>query len=71
MTMVTPVAGGVEDLTKAEELFDVNLNGAMNTLAPVAERRQTVLKHVNEMARIDEAERTPAASPNRSPDGRL
>ncbi len=36
MTMVTPVAGGVEDLTKAEELFDVNLNGAMNTLAPVA-----------------------------------
>jgi short-subunit dehydrogenase len=36
MTMVTPVAGGVEDLTKAGELFDVNLNGAMNTIAPIA-----------------------------------
>ena len=36
MTMVTPVPGGVEDLTKAEELFDVNLNGAMNTIAPIA-----------------------------------
>jgi short-subunit dehydrogenase len=36
MTMVTPVPGGAEDLTKAEELFDVNLNGAMNTIAPIA-----------------------------------
>ncbi len=36
MTMVTPVPGGVEDLTKAEELFDVNLNGTMNTIAPIA-----------------------------------
>src|SRR5271165_4143143 len=36
MTMVTPVPGGVEDLTKAPELFDVNLNGVMNTIAPIA-----------------------------------
>ena len=36
VTMVTPAPGGVEDLTKAEELFDVNLNGVMNTIAPIA-----------------------------------
>jgi len=36
VTMVTPAAGAVEDLTKSAELFDVNLNGVMNTLAPIA-----------------------------------
>jgi short-subunit dehydrogenase len=36
ISMVTPVSGGVEDLTRANELFDVNLNGAMNTIAPIA-----------------------------------
>ena len=36
VTMVTPAVGGVEDLTKSSELFDVNLNGVMNTLAPIA-----------------------------------
>lgn len=36
VTMVTPEAGAVEDLTKSAELFDVNLNGVMNTLAPIA-----------------------------------
>jgi short-subunit dehydrogenase len=35
-TMVTPADGTAEDLTKAEELFAVNLNGVMNTIAPVA-----------------------------------
>ena len=38
VTMVTPAAGAVEDLTKSAELFDVNLNGVMNALAPVAPR---------------------------------
>ena len=36
VTMVTPSVGAVEDLTKSAELFDVNLNGVMNALAPVA-----------------------------------
>jgi short-subunit dehydrogenase len=36
VTMVTPADGGVEDLTKSAELFDVNLNGAMNAIAPIA-----------------------------------
>jgi short-subunit dehydrogenase len=36
VTMVTPAVGAVEDLTKSAELFDVNLNGVMNTLAPIA-----------------------------------
>jgi short-subunit dehydrogenase len=36
VTMVTPAVGGVEDLTKSGELFDVNLNGVMNTIAPIA-----------------------------------
>jgi short-subunit dehydrogenase len=36
VTMVTPAAGAVEDLTKSAELFDVNLNGVMNTIAPIA-----------------------------------
>ena len=38
VTMVTPHAGAVEDLTRAQDLFDVNLNGVMNTLAPLAPR---------------------------------
>ncbi|RBP17160.1 short-subunit dehydrogenase [Roseiarcus fermentans] len=38
VTMVTPRAGAVEDLTRAQDLFDVNLNGMMNTLAPLAPR---------------------------------
>jgi len=38
VTMVTPAAGAVEDLTKSAELFDVNLNGVMNALAPIAPR---------------------------------
>ncbi len=36
VTMVTASPGSVEDLTKTAELFDVNLNGMMNALAPVA-----------------------------------
>ncbi len=36
--MVTPVPGAAGDLTKSAELFDVNLNGVMNALAPVAPR---------------------------------
>ena len=36
VTMVTPAQGAVEDLTKSSDLFDVNLNGVMNTLAPIA-----------------------------------
>jgi short-subunit dehydrogenase len=36
VTMVTPAVGAVEDLTKSAELFDVNLTGVMNTLAPIA-----------------------------------
>jgi short-subunit dehydrogenase len=36
VTLVTPAVGAVEDLTKSAELFDVNLNGVMNTLAPIA-----------------------------------
>ena len=36
MTMVTLAAGAVEDLTQVEGLFDVNLNGVMNTIAPIA-----------------------------------
>ena len=38
VSMVTPAAGAVEDLTKSAQLFDVNLNGVMNTLAPIAPR---------------------------------
>ncbi|HZZ62674.1 MAG TPA: SDR family NAD(P)-dependent oxidoreductase [Roseiarcus sp.] len=38
VTMVTPAAGAVEDLAKSAELFDINLNGVMNALAPVAPR---------------------------------
>ena len=38
VTMVSPAVGAVEDLTKSAELFDVNLNGLMNALAPVAPR---------------------------------
>lgn len=38
VSMVTPAAGAVEDLTKSAELFDVNFNGVMNALAPVAPR---------------------------------
>ncbi len=38
VTMVTPRAGGVEDLTRCRDLFDVNLNGVMNMLAPLAPR---------------------------------
>ena len=38
VTMVTPYVGGVEDLTRSQALFDVNLNGVMNTLAPLAPR---------------------------------
>jgi len=38
VTMVTPRAGEVEDLTLSRDLFDVNLNGMMNTLAPLAPR---------------------------------
>jgi short-subunit dehydrogenase len=36
VTMVTPHADAVEDLTRSEDLFDVNLNGVMNTIAPIA-----------------------------------
>jgi short-subunit dehydrogenase len=36
VTMVTPAVNAVEDLTKSAEVFDVNLNGVMNTLAPLA-----------------------------------
>jgi short-subunit dehydrogenase len=36
VTMVTPAPGEVEDLTRAQDLFDINLNGAMNTIAPIA-----------------------------------
>ena len=38
VTMVAPRAGAVEDLTRSEDLFAVNLNGVMNTLAPLAPR---------------------------------
>jgi short-subunit dehydrogenase len=38
VTMVTPNAGEVEDLSKSRDLFDVNLNGTMNALAPIAPR---------------------------------
>jgi short-subunit dehydrogenase len=38
VTMVTPEPGGVEDLAKSRDLFDVNLNGAINTIAPIAPR---------------------------------
>jgi len=38
VTLVTPAAGAVEDLTKSADLFDVNWNGVMNALAPVAPR---------------------------------
>ncbi len=41
VTMVTPAAGAVEDLTKSAELFDVNLNGVMNAMAPVAPRMRS------------------------------
>ena len=36
VTMVTPPESDVEDLTKAAQLFEVNLNGVMNTIAPIA-----------------------------------
>jgi short-subunit dehydrogenase len=35
VSMVTPVRGAVEDLTKSAELFDINLKGVMNALAPI------------------------------------
>lgn len=38
VTMVTPASGAVEDLTRSQDLFDINLNGMMNTLAPLAPR---------------------------------
>jgi short-subunit dehydrogenase len=38
VTMVTPEPAAVEDLTRSRDLFDVNWNGAMNTLAPLAPR---------------------------------
>jgi short-subunit dehydrogenase len=38
VTVVTPAVGEVEDLTRSADLFDVNLNGVMNALAPVAPR---------------------------------
>ncbi|MBV8593159.1 MAG: SDR family NAD(P)-dependent oxidoreductase [Caulobacteraceae bacterium] len=38
ITMVTPKVGDVEDLARASDLFEVNLGGLMNTLAPVAPR---------------------------------
>lgn len=38
VTMVTPHAGAAEDLTRAQDLFDVNLNGMINTLSPLAPR---------------------------------
>lgn len=38
VTLVTPSLGAVEDLTLSRDLFDVNLNGVMNTLAPLAPR---------------------------------
>ncbi|HXZ17471.1 MAG TPA: SDR family NAD(P)-dependent oxidoreductase [Roseiarcus sp.] len=38
VTLVTEDAGGVEDLTRSQTVFDVNLNGVMNTLAPIAPR---------------------------------
>lgn len=36
--MVTPRAGAVEDLAMTAELFDVNVNGMINALAPLAPR---------------------------------
>jgi short-subunit dehydrogenase len=36
VTGVSPGAGEVEDLTQAGALFEVNLGGLMNTLAPIA-----------------------------------
>ena len=36
VTMVTPADGTVEDLARSPELFDINLNGVMNTIAPIA-----------------------------------
>jgi len=36
VTLVTPAVGSVEDLEAAASLFEVNLVGAMNMLAPVA-----------------------------------
>lgn len=38
VTMVTPRVGAVEDLAEARGLFDTNLNGVMNALAPIAPR---------------------------------
>jgi short-subunit dehydrogenase len=38
VTMVTPSPGEVEDISKAQELFDINLNGTMNTIGPIAPR---------------------------------
>ena len=38
VTMVSPPDGGVEDLTKSADLFDVNLNGVINAVAPIAPR---------------------------------
>ncbi len=36
VTSVTTADGEFEDLTKTQDLFEVNLNGVMNTIAPVA-----------------------------------
>jgi len=41
VTLVTPGPGEVEDLTKAQELFDVNVGGVMNALAPIAPRMRS------------------------------
>ena len=36
VTSVTPGGGEVEDLAKAKELFDINIGGVLNTIAPLA-----------------------------------
>lgn len=38
VTMVTPAPGEVEDIAKARALFEVNFDGTMNTIAPIAPR---------------------------------
>lgn len=38
VTMVTPAQGEVEDLTRTQALFEVNVGGVMNTIAPIAPR---------------------------------
>ena len=48
VSMVTPAVGAVEDLTKSADLFDVNLNGVMNALAPIAPRMRD--RHAGQIA---------------------